>query len=58
MRGRMVLGLLGVGESPGVHEIEVRRYRCLGCRAILTVGPWDLLPGMLYSLATIVVALA
>src|SRR5690606_37551350 len=42
----------------GVHQIALRRYRCLGCRAILVVGPWDLLPDLLYSLVTVVVALA
>ena len=58
LRARMVLGQLGVGEPRGVHEVELRRYRCLSCRAILVVGPWDLLPGMLYSLVTVVLALA
>ncbi len=54
----MVLGQLAVGEPPGVHEIELRRYRCLGCGAIVVVGPWDLLPRVLYSLVTVVLALA
>jgi len=54
----MVLGALGAGDSGAVHEILLRRYRCLGCGAVLTVGPRDLLPGMLYSLVTVVVALA
>ena len=53
-----MLGQLDVAGSAGVHEIVLRRYRCLGCGAVLTVGPWDLLPGMLYSLLTVVVALA
>lgn len=54
----MVLGALTEHEKPGVHEITVRRYRCLKCRSVLVVGPWDLLPGMLYTLVTVVVALA
>lgn len=54
----MVLGQLDISERPGVHELVLRRYRCRGCGAVLTVGPWDLLPGMLYSLVTVVVALA
>jgi len=54
----MVLGQLDVGEPAGVQEIELRRYRCLGCGTVLVVGPWDLLPGMLYSLVTVVLALA
>src|SRR5690606_21221113 len=58
LRTRTVFGVLAVDESPGVHEIELRRYRCLGCGAVLVVGPWDLVPGMLYGLATIVLALA
>jgi len=54
----MVLGVLSVEGALGVHQIALRRYRCLGCRAILVVGPWDLLPDLLYSLVTVVVALA
>src|SRR5690606_17527037 len=58
LRERMVLGVLSVEGALGVHQIALRRYRCLGCRAILVVGPWDLLPDLLYSLVTVVVALA
>lgn len=58
LRRRSVFGVLGVGEGPGVHELELRRYRCLGCNAVLVVGPWDLVPGMLYGLTTVVLALA
>lgn len=58
LRSRVVLGQLDADGSRGVHEIVVRRYRCLSCGAILVVGPWDLLPRMLYSLVTVVVALA
>lgn len=54
----MVLGALGAGEAGAVHEITLRRYQCQSCGAVLTVGPWDLLPGMLYSLVTVVLALA
>lgn len=54
----MVLGALTEHEKPGVHEITVRRYRCLECGSVLVVGPWDLLPGMFYALVTVVLALA
>lgn len=58
LRRRMVLGVFAEDDKPGVHEISVRRYRCLNCRSILVVGPWDLLPSMYYTLVTVVLALA
>src|SRR5690606_28916633 len=58
LRERMVLGGQGAGEPGGVGGGMLRRYQCQSCGAVLTVGPWDVLPGMLYSLVTVVVALA
>lgn len=54
----MVLGVFDEGERSAVHEVDLRRYRCLSCHAVSVVGPWDILPGMLYTLLTVVLALA
>lgn len=54
----MVLGALGVGEAPGVYELNLRRYRCRSCGSVLVVGPYDVLPKVLYGLVTVMAALA
>lgn len=57
LRERTVLGALAVGEPAATHTLRVRRYLCRLCGAVTTVGPWDLLPGWLYSLVAVVLVL-
>jgi hypothetical protein len=40
-----------------MHSLVVRRYVCQRCRAVTVVGPRGLVPGHLFGLGTIVVAL-
>ena len=58
VREREVLGPVRVGEPPRSVIIDVRRYRCLTCNAVCTVGPPELLSGRRYSGAAILMALA
>lgn len=46
------------GAPPEQVEIEVRRYRCRACTAILTVGPKGLVPRRWYGAGAIAGALA
>jgi hypothetical protein len=39
-------------------DVQLRRYRCRSCRAVLLVGPRGLVPGRRYSGPAIAVALA
>ena len=57
LRLRLLYGLLAAGQAPGTHEVWLRRYRCVRCGAITTVGPRGLLRGHLYGVGTILVAL-
>ncbi len=57
LRVRLLFGLLSADCPPGVHEVTLRRYQCLCCGAITTVGPRGLVRRHLYGLATIVLAL-
>ena len=58
VRERQVLGPLSPGAAPEVLVIALRRYRCVRCRAVTTVGPAELLTRRLYSSAAIAWALA
>jgi hypothetical protein len=57
-RERQVWGPLSVGASPQVHLIRVRRYRCIRCEAVVTVGPAGVLHKRLYGASVIALALA
>jgi len=57
-RERQVLGPSGPDEEPGRVEIQVRRYRCVKCRAVSTVVPQGILARRLYSASAIGLALA
>lgn len=46
------------GGVPQLRELEVRRYRCTGCKAVMTVVPREILTKRLYSAAAIAWALA
>jgi hypothetical protein len=45
-------------QRPDTRVVLLRRYRCLGCRAVMCVGPCDVAPRYLYSGAAIVWAMA
>lgn len=46
------------GRSEALSVLHMRRYRCRQCKAVVSVGPWDLLPRGLYTVITICLALA
>jgi hypothetical protein len=48
-RERQVRGPTGPGERPVERSVLVRRYRCLGCGAVIVVGPSDMVPRWLFS---------
>lgn len=58
VRERVVLGPIEPEGSPGVRTILARRYRCLGCRAVLTVVPSGVARRMLYTVLGIVLAIS
>lgn len=57
VRDRQVRGPLAPGEPAGTVTIRVRRYRCRGCAAIVTVGPRGLATFRHYAAAAIGLAL-
>jgi hypothetical protein len=58
LRRRMVEGPPEPDASPCTEEVACRRYRCLGCGAILVVVPAGVGRAVRYSLAAIAWALA
>lgn len=58
IRWRPQTGPDGMGGAPFDDEVPTRRYRCLGCGAVITVQPAGLLPRIQYRPAAVVVALA
>lgn len=57
LRLRRLLGPLEAEASAKVHELQLRRYECQRCKAVLTVGPRGLLPRRRYSAAALGAAL-
>ena len=57
VRVRQVWGVIDGERMPELHEVTLRRYRCVWCKAIMVVGPKGLVSGYRYSLASIVAAL-
>jgi hypothetical protein len=57
-RERQLWGPSGPGAAPELVIVVVRRFRCIRCRAVTTVGPAELLTRRLYSAAAIAYALA
>lgn len=53
-----MFGVLELGGTAGIHEVFLRRFLCVRCGAVVTVGPFDIAAGLLYSLLSIVVVLA
>jgi len=58
VRSRQLRGPLGAEGGPETVEVEVRRYRCCACGAVLTVVPRELQPRRHYSRPAIALALA
>jgi hypothetical protein len=57
LRTRQVRGPLAPDEPPTTIEIDVRRYRCCACAAIITVLPRGLVPRRHFSAGAIALAL-
>ena len=55
---RQVRGPVEVAGRPESLVVQVRRYRCRACKAVLEVGPRGLLRGRWYGAGAIAVALA
>lgn len=53
LRLRQVLGPLVAGGPAQMVTVQVRRYRCTACRAIITVAPRGVLRRRLYSASAI-----
>jgi hypothetical protein len=53
MRTRQVRGPLEPGGEPTTLEVDVRRYRCSTCKAVITVLPRGLVPRRHFSSAAI-----
>jgi hypothetical protein len=49
-----MLGAIVTEAAAAIHEILLRRYRCCGCGAVITVGPWDIGARLLYGLLSVV----
>jgi transposase len=54
---RQVRGVLEVDGEPGVYSLEVRRYECQRCGAVMTVVPAGMLARRQYSASSIALAL-
>jgi hypothetical protein len=55
---RQVRGPVEAAGTPESLVVQVRRYRCRACKAVLEVGPRGLLHGRWYGAGAIAVALA
>jgi hypothetical protein len=58
LRTRLQLGPPGLLGPPEEVLIEVRRYRCRRCGAVIVVAPRDVLPLLRYRARAVVMALA
>lgn len=54
---RQVRGVLEVDGEPAVYALDVRRYECQRCGAVMTVVPAGMLAGRQYSASSIALAL-
>jgi transposase len=54
---RQVRGVVEVDGEPGVYSLEVRRYECQRCGAVMTVVPAGMLARRQYSASSIALAL-
>src|SRR5688572_10573021 len=58
LRERVVLGPAIASQAPEELTIQLRRYRCRSCKAVVTVAPRAVLYRMLYSGLAVAVALS
>jgi hypothetical protein len=58
LRERLVYGPLGADDGSAIRSLLGRRYRCLRCRAVLLVLPRCIGRRLVYTLYSIVLALA
>jgi len=58
LRERVVLGPPAAGERPEELTLQLRRYRCRSCEAVVTVAPRAVLRRMLYSGLAVAAALS
>ena len=54
---REVRGPMSVQGEPETTEVQMRRYRCRACKAVLVVGPRGVLRRRIYTASAIAVAL-
>jgi len=57
LRARQLRGPLEPAGQPGTWEVQLRRYLCRSCRAVITVGPRGLLPCRHYWACAVALAL-
>ena len=55
---RQVLGPMTATTAPEVHIVQLRRYRCRACKAVLLVGPRGIVRRRWYSASAIGLAIA
>lgn len=58
LRPRLVFGVLVPGATAAIHEVLLRRFLCLHCGAVITVGPAEIGARLLYGLVTVALVLA
>jgi hypothetical protein len=58
LRERQLWGPLEPDGEPKLTVVKMRRYRCIACGAITTVGPSETLTRRMYSVSAIALALA
>lgn len=58
LRDRQLRGPTEPGQRTTIIVVQVRRYECLRCAAVMTVTPSAVLPRMLYAATAIALALA
>lgn len=58
IRSRQVRGPLEPGGEPQLLALQLRRYLCVACGAVLTVAPAAVLPRRLFTAGAIALALA
>jgi hypothetical protein len=58
LRTRLCLGALALGDSPAIHTLVLRRYRCQRCEAVMLACPRGVLGRLRYGVLAVVLALA
>jgi len=58
LRTRLCLGALGLDDSPAIHSLVLRRYRCQACKAVMLACPRGMIARLRYGLLAVALALA